>query len=170
MEADMTEVIDREGTAAPARTVENAAARRVYVEGSRQDIRVPFREVTQAATRGVRGDTPNDPLRLYDTSGAHGDPDLTVAAETGLPLLRTEWIARAGRRRGGRRARAARPCARASGAAVTQLHYARRGTVTPEMEFIAIREGVSPPSWSATRWPAGGRSSPPTSTIPRPSR
>jgi phosphomethylpyrimidine synthase len=140
MEADMTEVIDREGVAAPARTVENAS-RRVYVEGSRPDIRVPFREVTQAATRGVRGDVPNDPLRLYDTSGAHGDPDVTVAPETGLPPLRTEWIAERGdveavpgASRTAMRARA--------GAVVTQLHYARRGMVTPEMEFIAIREGL----------------------------
>jgi phosphomethylpyrimidine synthase len=140
MEADMTEVIDREGVAAPARTVENASSR-IYVEGSRPDIRVPFREVTQAATRGVRGDVRNDPLRLYDTSGAHGDPDVTVAPETGLPPLRTAWIAErgdveavAGAGRAAMRAR--------SGATVTQLHYARRGTVTPEMEFIAIREGL----------------------------
>ena len=87
----MTEVIDREGVAAPARSVENAS-RRVYVEGSRPDLRVPFCEVTQVATRGVRGDVPNDPLRLYDTSGAHGDPEVTVAPETGLPPLRTPWI------------------------------------------------------------------------------
>jgi phosphomethylpyrimidine synthase len=141
MEADMTEVIDREGVAAPAGTVENAS-RRVYVEGSRADIRVPFREVTQATTRGVRGDIPNDPLRLYDTSGAHGDPDVTVAPETGLPPLRTEWIAERGDVEAvlgaGRTAMRAR-----SGAPVTQLHYARRGMVTPEMEFIAIREGLS---------------------------
>jgi len=91
----MTEVIDREGVAAPARTVENAS-RRVYVEGSRPDLRVPFREVTQVATRGVRGDVPNDPLRLYDTSGAHGDPEVTVAPETGLPPLRTPWITERG--------------------------------------------------------------------------
>jgi phosphomethylpyrimidine synthase len=141
MEADMTEVIDREGVAAPARTVENAS-RRVYVEGSRADLRVPFREVTQVATRGVRGDVPNDPLRLYDTSGAHGDPAVTVAPDTGLPPLRTPWIAERGDVEAvpgaGRTAMRARP-----GAAVTQLHYARRGTVTPEMEFIAIREGLA---------------------------
>jgi phosphomethylpyrimidine synthase len=140
MEADMTEVIDREGVAAPARTVENAS-RRVYVEGSRPDVQVPFREITQAATRGVRGDVPNDPLRLYDTSGAHGDPDVTVAPETGLPPLRAAWIAERGDVEAvpgaGRTAMRAR-----SGAAVTQLHYARRGMVTSEMEFIAIREGL----------------------------
>ena len=138
----MTEVIDREGVAAPARSVENAS-RRVYVEGSRPDLRVPFREVTQVATRGVRGDVPNDPLRLYDTSGAHGDPEVTVAPETGLPPLRTPWITERGDVEAvpgaGRTAMRARP-----GAAVTQLHYARRGTVTPEMEFIAIREGLAP--------------------------
>jgi phosphomethylpyrimidine synthase len=141
MEADMTEVIDREGVAAPARSVENAS-RRVYVEGSRPDLRVPFREVTQVATRGMRGDVPNDPLRLYDTSGAHGDPEVTVAPETGLPPLRSPWITERGDVEAvpgaGRTAMRARP-----GAAVTQLHYARRGTVTPEMEFIAIREGLA---------------------------
>ena len=137
----MTEVIDREGVAAPARSVENAS-RRVYVEGSRPDLRVPFREVTQVATRGVRGDVPNDPLRLYDTSGAHGDPEVTVAPDTGLPPLRTPWITERGDVEAvpgaSRTAMRARP-----GAAVTQLHYARRGTVTPEMEFIAIREGLA---------------------------
>src|ERR1700688_3408790 len=141
MEADMTEVIDREGVAAPARTVENAS-RRVYVEGSRPDLRVPFREVTQVATRGVRGDVPNDALRLYDTSGAHGDPEVTVAPDTGLPPLRTPWITERGDVEAvpgaGRTAMRARP-----GAAVTQLRYARQGVVTPEMEFIAIREGLA---------------------------
>src|SRR6202166_2251664 len=140
MEADMTEVIDREGVAAPARSVENAS-RRVYVEGSRPDLRVPFREVTQVATRGVRGDVPNDPRRLSGTSGAPGAPAVTVAPDTGLPPLRTPCITERGDVEAvpgaGRTAMRARP-----GAAVTQLHYARQGVVTPEMEFIAIREGL----------------------------
>jgi phosphomethylpyrimidine synthase len=142
MEADMTEVIDREGVAAPAPAVNNAS-RRVYVDGSRPDIRVPFREVSQAATKGARGDTVNPALRLYDTSGAHGDPDVTITPETGLPPLRAPWIVERGDVEAttatGRTALRARP-----GAAVTQLHYARRGMVTPEMEFIAIREGLAP--------------------------
>jgi phosphomethylpyrimidine synthase len=142
MEADMTDVIDLEGVAAPA-PPGNTASRRIYVDGSRPDLRVPFREVSQAATRGTRGDTPNPALRLYDTSGPHGDPDVTIAPETGLPPLRAPWIVERGDVEAttatSRTALRARP-----GTAVTQLHYARRGVVTPEMEFIAIREGLAP--------------------------
>jgi phosphomethylpyrimidine synthase len=88
----MTDVIDREGTAtAPAESA-TPAARRVSVQGSRGDLRVPFQEISQAPTRGVSGDSPNKPLRLYDTSGPHGDPDVTVDPERGLPGLRTPWI------------------------------------------------------------------------------
>jgi phosphomethylpyrimidine synthase len=140
MEADMTDVIDREGVAAPARPASNAS-KRVYVDGSRPDLRVPFREVSQAATHGTGGDTPNAALRLYDTSGPHGDPDVTIAAETGLPPMRAPWIVERGDVEAtsatGRTALRARP-----GAAVTQLHYARRGLITPEMEFIALRENL----------------------------
>ncbi|HEY6470869.1 MAG TPA: phosphomethylpyrimidine synthase ThiC [Candidatus Dormibacteraeota bacterium] len=138
----MTDVIDREGVAAPAQPANNAS-RRVYVDGSRTDLRVPFREVSQAATKGARGDTQNPALRLYDTSGPHGDPDVTIAPEIGLPPLRAPWIVERGDVEAtsatGRTALRARP-----GAAVTQLHYARRGVITPEMEFIAIREGLAP--------------------------
>jgi phosphomethylpyrimidine synthase len=140
MEADMTEVIDREAVEAPARAAQNSS-RRIYVEGSRPDLQVPFREVAQAATHGVRGETPNAALRLYDTSGPHGDPDLTVVPESGLARMRTPWIVERGDVEtvpGGQALRAR------SGAAVTQLHYARRGTITPEMEYIAIREDLSP--------------------------
>jgi len=138
----MTDVIDREGVATTPGAREHRA-RRVYVQGSRPDIRVPFSEVSQAATRGMTGDTPNAPLRRYDTSGAHGDPDIRVAPETGLPPLRRPWVLERGDVEstpgaGGRALRGR------DGAAVTQIHYARRGTVTPEMEFIAIRENVSP--------------------------
>jgi phosphomethylpyrimidine synthase len=143
MEADMTEVIDREGVATAPAAATTDAARRVYVQGSRPDLRVPFREVVQSPTRGASGDTPNLPLRLYDTSGPHGDRGVSVDPKDGLPALRTPWIVErgdvetvAGARGDVLRAR--------DGAAVTQLHYARRGTITPEMEFIAIREGVAP--------------------------
>src|SRR5450631_2435481 len=143
MEADMTDVIDREGTAtAPAESA-TPAARRVYVQGSRGDLRVPFREISQAPTRGVSGDSPNKPLRLYDTSGPHGDPDVTVDPERGLPALRTPWILERGDVEAVPGARGAALRAR-DGAAVTQLHYARQGLITSEMEFIAIREGVPP--------------------------
>src|SRR5262245_26644455 len=88
---------------------------KVFVEGS-GDIRVPMREI--ALTGG------EPPLRVYDTSGPQ-DQDV----KAGLPKLREPWVA-------GRRARAK------AGEAVTQLHYARQGKITPEMEFIAVREGL----------------------------
>jgi phosphomethylpyrimidine synthase len=123
---------------------------KVYQRGERDGIRVPFTEV-----RLGRG---NEPVRLYDTSGPGGDP------EVGLPGLRREWIAGrgdveeyggrpAGERDDGRRGRSGVPEFRGErrapvrateGRRVTQLHYARQGVVTPEMEFVAVREGVEP--------------------------
>jgi len=106
--------------------------RKVYVTGSRPDIRVPFAEVP------LSGDNP--PVRLYDTSGPGGEP------ATGLPAMRTGWIAKrgdvvaepaAGAANAGRTVRKAAP-----GRCVTQLHYARQGVVTPEMQFVAVREGL----------------------------
>ena len=89
-------------------------SRKVYVDGAR--VRVPMREIA------LSGGEP--PLRVYDTSGPH-----EVDVRAGLPPLRGPWVA-------ARRGRPAR--------AVTQMHYARRGEVTPEMEFVALREGFEP--------------------------
>jgi len=136
------------------------ASRKIYVEGSRQDVRVPMREITQTDTPASFGAEKNPALAVYDTSGPYTDPDARIDIRRGLPALRAEWIderddttkldaptsafgrarladpALAGLRfdlqRAPRRAKA--------GANVTQMHYARRGVVTPEMEFIAIRE------------------------------
>src|SRR5580658_2067458 len=140
MEADMTEVIDRESVAVVTNAAHSGSAR-VYVEGSRPDVRVPFREILQAPTRGVTGDTPNLPLRLYDTSGPHGDPTITVDPKAGLAGVRLPWILERGdvETVSGVRGNALRA---RGGAAVTQLHYARQGMITAEMEFIAIREGI----------------------------
>jgi phosphomethylpyrimidine synthase len=111
-----------------------ANRRKAYVEGSRPDIRVPFSEVD------LTNDDP--PVRLYDTSGPGSDPEI------GLPQLRAHWIHErddveevdaAGSANQGRRVRRAKP-----GKRPTQLHYARQGIVTPEMEFAAIREGLDP--------------------------
>ena len=134
-----------------------ASRSKIYVQGPAPDIRVPFREVTlDASPEG----TPNPSVRLYDTSGPGSEP-----AE-GLAPLRLGWIeARgdvenydgrtAGLRDDGRaalrRGRSGeqfsgtrRPPLRArAGHRVTQLHYARAGQVTPEMEFVAVREGCS---------------------------
>ncbi|GIG70824.1 phosphomethylpyrimidine synthase ThiC [Phytomonospora endophytica] len=89
---------------------------KVYVEGSSPGIRVPFAEVHLSGG--------NPPVRLYDTSGPGSEP------EEGLPELRRAWIDE-------RAAHGTGPC-------VTQLHYARKGIITPEMEFAAIREGLDP--------------------------
>jgi phosphomethylpyrimidine synthase len=110
--------------------------RKVYVEGSRPDVRVPFSEIA------LSGGEPA--LRLYDTAGPGSD------TEVGLPHLRKSWI----RERGDVESlpaegpdNAGRTVLRAkAGTTVTQLHYARLGVITPEMEFAAIREGMKPES------------------------
>ncbi len=133
--------------------------RKVYVEGA-AGVRVPFVEIDLADSPGRHGGEPNPPVRLYDTSGPGSVP------EEGLPALRLPWITargdveevegRAVRRRDdgraavrragpgpdGHRAPARRP-RRSTGGPVTQLHYARRGEITPEMSFVAVREGVA---------------------------
>ncbi|HET7477060.1 MAG TPA: phosphomethylpyrimidine synthase ThiC [Dermatophilaceae bacterium] len=136
-----------------------SARSKVYVEGSRTDITVPFVEVSLADSHSPGGvAVPNPPHHLYDTSGPGSVP------EEGLPPLRGAWVAErgdveeyAGRERtladdglrAVRRGTASlewrgerRPTLRAKpGHRVTQMHYARRGRVTPEMEFVALREG-----------------------------
>jgi len=128
------------------------ASRKVYVPGSCPDIRVPMREISQSGG--------NPPITVYDTSGPYSDPLATIDIRAGLPPLRDAWIATRGdavllpgpSSEYGRKRLAdpklvelrfdlKRAPRRASAdACVTQMHYARRGIVTPEMEFIAIRE------------------------------
>ena len=101
---------------------------KTYLSGSDPSIRVPIRDI--ALTNGER-------LRLYDTSGPYTDPDFTPDLKQGLPPLRRHWILSRGDVEpgaGGRWGLRARP-----GACVTQMHYARRGEITPEMEFVARR-------------------------------
>ena len=137
-------------------------SRKIYVEGSRADIRVPMREICLADTPTAFGGEPNEPVTVYDTSGPYTDPDLVVDVRQGLAALRTNWIEERAdtevlphftseftRRRmldpglDSLRFGLHRPPRRAkSGANVTQMHYARRGIVTPEMEFVAIRENM----------------------------
>ena len=135
------------------------ASKKVYVTGSRPDIQVPFREVTLTPTSGRFGDSENPPFRLYDTSGPYTDPNAKLDVRQGLPPIRSAWILERGDVEevagvgsgangmgqgepfpGLKR----RPLKAKKGANVTQMHYARQGTVTPEMEYIAIREGVEP--------------------------
>ncbi|MBP2700814.1 phosphomethylpyrimidine synthase ThiC [Photobacterium lucens] len=142
-------------------------SQKVYVQGSRPDLRVPMREITLADSL-VGGSKespifePNEPVRVYDTSGFYTDPDKTIDIYSGLPTVREQWILdrddtelldglssdyanerlddktlddlRFGERAPIRRAKA--------GKCVTQLHYARQGIITPEMEYIAIRENM----------------------------
>ena len=136
------------------------ASRKIYVEGSRPDIRVPMREIAQSDTPASFGAEANPPLAVYDTSGPYTDPDGTIDVRQGLPALRAAWIdarkdtamldaptSAYGRARlvdpalAGLRFDLHRPPRSArTGANVTQMHYARRGIVTPEMEFVSIRE------------------------------
>jgi len=136
-------------------------ARKIHVEGSLPGVRVPMREVQVSPTRTHAGLTvENPPVTVYDTSGPYTDPEAEIDLYRGLPPLRREWIvgrgdveelsevsSEYGRRRAADPRLAAvrfpairRPLCARPGANVTQMHYARKGIVTPEMEFIAIRE------------------------------
>jgi phosphomethylpyrimidine synthase len=138
------------------------ASRKVYVSGSRSDIRVPMREIFLSDTRTPAGFERNDPLAVYDTSGPYTDPDAHIDLRAGLPDIRGPWIADRGDSEilpgftsdyGRRRLEDARldhlrfgemrrPRRALAGRNVTQMHYARRGIVTPEMEFVALRENL----------------------------
>ncbi len=133
-------------------------SRRVFVEGSQPGVRVPLREIELGESKGLGGrSTPNQPVRVYDCSGPWGDPDFKGSVETGLPALRRDWILSRGnveevpvsyRPVAGRsdaplpEGLRRQPLRAKAGLGVTQLYHARRGSVTPEMEFIAIRENL----------------------------
>ena len=135
-------------------------SRKIYVQGSRPDIQVPMREISQSDTPTGMGGEKNPPIFVYDTSGPYTDPKVKIDIRSGLAPLREKWIVerndteqlasitseyglarlhdpklaemRFNLKRHPRRAKA--------GANVSQMHYARRGIITPEMEYIAIRE------------------------------
>ncbi len=135
-------------------------SRKVYVQGSRPDIQVPFREISLSDTPSAFGAEKNPPVMVYDTSGPYTDPNVKIDIRNGLPALRAKWIEerndteqldgpssafgverqndpalaemRFNLSRKPRRAKA--------GMNVSQMHYARKGIITPEMEYIAIRE------------------------------
>ncbi|MCO4758639.1 MAG: phosphomethylpyrimidine synthase ThiC, partial [Oceanospirillaceae bacterium] len=137
-------------------------SRKVYVEGSRPDIRVPMREITLDDTSTDFGAEKNDPLYVYDTSGPYTDPEANIDLHNGLEPLRANWIqeredteqldqltSEYGRVRAAdlrldelRFQLTRKPLRAKPGKNVTQLHYARQGIVTPEMEYIAIRENM----------------------------
>ncbi|WP_182914458.1 phosphomethylpyrimidine synthase ThiC [Paenibacillus sp. 1011MAR3C5] len=145
-------------------------SRKVYVQGSNPTIAVPMREIALTPTQGRNGEElVNEPVLVYDSSGPYTDTSYEADVRAGLPKLRESWIT--GRldveRYDGREVRpedngftteervrekgaelfpnlSHRPLRAKEGRNVTQLHYARQGIITPEMEYIAIREGMSP--------------------------
>ncbi|MEB2301840.1 phosphomethylpyrimidine synthase ThiC [Lysinibacillus xylanilyticus] len=143
-------------------------SKKVYVEGSRADILVPMREIALSPTTGSFGEEKNAPVRVYDTSGPYTDPAHKVDITKGLPALRSAWIKERGdvEEYEGRTIKpedngfrndedprikenvfpdlSRKPLRAKKGGNVTQLHYARKGIITPEMEFVAIRENMDP--------------------------
>lgn len=149
-------------------TVDEAAiaplpnSRKIYVQGSRPDIRVPMREISQSDTEASFGGEKNPPIYVYDTSGPYTDPDVQIDIRSGLDTPRLPWIMERadteelpGPTSDYGIARLAdpklaelrfnlhrKPRRAIAGKNVTQMHYARRGIITPEMEFVAIRENM----------------------------
>ncbi|RTE64340.1 phosphomethylpyrimidine synthase ThiC [Amphritea opalescens] len=137
-------------------------SRKVYIEGSRPDVRVPMREISLDDTPTDMGGEKNDPLYVYDTSGPYSDPEASIDVRKGLAPLRAGWIeernnteqldglsSEYGRAREQdlrldslRFELTRKPLKAKPGENVSQLHYARKGIITPEMEFIAIRENM----------------------------
>jgi phosphomethylpyrimidine synthase len=135
-------------------------SRKIHIAGSRPDLRVPMREISQSDTPANMGAESNPPIFVYDTSGPYTDPSVSIDIRNGLAPLRAVWIEERGDTEALRapsseygRVRLAdsklaamrfnlkyTPRRAKAGANVTQMHYARRGLITPEMEFIAIRE------------------------------
>ncbi|MGM0752736.1 MAG: phosphomethylpyrimidine synthase ThiC [Bacillota bacterium] len=142
-------------------------SKKVYVGGSRPDILVPMREIELSRTNVSLGVEENEPVRVYDTSGPYTDERYQVDIHKGLPSVRTEWIQERqdvtaypgreiepednGYKGDDPRANVESfptikrtPMRAKMGRNVTQMHYAKKGIITPEMEFIAIRENVDP--------------------------
>ncbi|HHQ4912727.1 phosphomethylpyrimidine synthase ThiC [Aeromonas veronii] len=142
-------------------------SRRIFIEGSRPDIRVPLREIQLAdtfvgGTKEAPQFEPNEPIPVYDTSGRYGEEGVAIDVRRGLPRLRENWVLERddtdelpGLSSTFTQERLAdegldhlrfehlpKPRRAKPGRRVTQLHYARAGIVTPEMEFIAIRENM----------------------------
>ncbi|WJX05102.1 phosphomethylpyrimidine synthase ThiC [Bacillus cereus] len=136
-------------------------SKKVYVDGPRAGMKVPMREIEQSETNGI----PNPPVRVYDTSGPYTDPEYKVELEKGIPTPRHSWIMERGDVEvyEGREVKPEddgvkvaskhtpvfpqmdrQPLRAKQGANVTQMHYARNGIITSEMEYVAIREGVEP--------------------------
>jgi phosphomethylpyrimidine synthase len=157
---NIDEFVNNDATLDPSSFVSFSNSKKVYIVGSSPDIRVPFREISLSDTPSQFGAEKNPPVMVYDTSGAYTDPTISIDIREGLPALRTKWIEDRGDteilsgptsifgherqvspelekmrfnlNRNPRKAKA--------GKNVSQMHYAKKGIITPEMEFIAIRE------------------------------
>ncbi|WP_462381106.1 phosphomethylpyrimidine synthase ThiC [Pseudomonas sp. Marseille-QA0892] len=137
-------------------------SQKIYVQGSRPDIRVPMREISLDVTPTAFGGEINAPVTVYDTSGPYTDPAIQIDVRKGLADIRTPWIADRGdteilagltSRFGQERladaelakmrfAHVRNPRRAKAGKNVSQMHYAKQGIITPEMEFVAIRENM----------------------------
>ncbi|WP_431482803.1 phosphomethylpyrimidine synthase ThiC [Pseudomonas solani] len=137
-------------------------SQKVYVQGSRPDIRVPMREISLDVTPTAFGGEINAPVMVYDTSGPYTDPSVTIDVRKGLADVRSKWIddrgdtellaglsSSFGQERlasaeltAMRFAHVRNPRRAKAGRNVSQMHYARQGIITPEMEFVAIRENM----------------------------
>ena len=137
-----------------------AASKKIYITGSSEDIKVPMREISQTSSKGETGDYENPQIWVYDTSGPYTDPEIEINLSHGLKPNRLHWITERGDTVGLQKRSSSfakqqiesedlakltfpnLPKARKAkeGKNVTQLHYARQGKITPEMEYIAIRE------------------------------
>jgi len=135
-------------------------SKKVYIRGSRPDIRVPMREITLSPTTTKHGVEENHPILVYDTSGPYTDPTVELDLEKGLPDVRSAWIkerddsaplAGLSSKYGNERRddesldhlrfeHLKQPRKAKAGKNVSQMHYARQGIITPEMEYVAIRE------------------------------
>ncbi len=133
---------------------------KIYLSGSRADIRVPLREIRQDDTVSDQGSEANPPIPVYDTSGPYGDPNARIDLKQGLPAIRSAWLDERGDTEilgglsseyGLQRAhdpatahlrfnQITHPRRAKPGKNVSQMHYARQGIITPEMEFVALRE------------------------------
>jgi phosphomethylpyrimidine synthase len=137
-------------------------SRKIHVQGSRPDIQVPMRQIQQADTAASFGVENNPPITVYDTSGPYSDPAADIDLLAGLPEVRTAWIeerndtqlldgpsSEFGRERQSdtelvhlRFEHIRQPRRARAGQNVSQMHYARQGIITPEMEYVAIRENL----------------------------
>ena len=162
MSAKPEEFLSQNATVDTASVADFPGSRKIYVEGSRPDIQVPMREILLSDTQLNDGVEKNSPVTVYDTSGAYTDPDVAIDIQQGLPPIRANWIAdrndtelltglssNFGLQRendekldGLRFAHRRTPRRATNGANVSQMHYAKQGIITPEMEFIAIRENM----------------------------